>query len=370
MATASRTDKSFQPGKSAAHPMVLAAWLRRRYFRTPLNSAISLLGMAFLLFLAYHALQWAVVQAVWISPDGTSAVCRGISGACWAVIQQRWRIIIFGLFPYDEQWRSMFACLVMVATIILSCVPFFWKPLRLSLLWSGGFLLFYALMRGGVFGMPLVQPADWGGLTLTVFLYAAGVLIGMPMAIAMALARRSEMPLVSKMTGGLIDGVRSLPLITILFTAALIFPFVLPGWLQGDKIWRVIIGFALFFAAYQAEIIRSGLQSIPVGQEEAAKALGLTYWQRTSRIMLPQAFRNALPPTINQLVITFKETSLIVIIGFFEILASGNAAYGTGEWSFAYFEVYIFVALVYFAFVFSLSRYGAYLERRMRFGQH
>lgn len=357
------------PG-SGFQPDGLVARLRRRYFRSPMNTLISLAGMAALFYLAYHAFDWAVLHAVWVSPDGTSAVCRNISGACWAVIQQRWRIIIFGLFPYDEQWRSMLACIVMVATIILSCLPWFWRPLRLSTLWCVGFLIFYVLMRGGVFGMKAVMPADWGGLTLTVFLYAAGVLIGMPMAIALALLRRSEMPLVSRMTGALIDGVRSLPLVTILFTAALIFPFVLPGWLQGDKIWRVIIGFALFFAAYQAEIIRSGIQSIPVGQEEAAKALGLSYWHRISRIVLPQAFRNALPPTINQLAITFKETSLIVIIGFFEILASGNAAYGTGEWSFAYFEVYIFVALVYFVFVFSLCRYGAYLERRMRFGLH
>lgn len=351
-------------------PDGLAKRLRRRYFRTPANAIISVMGMAALLYLALHALDWAVLKAVWASPDGTSAVCRDIEGACWAVIQQRWRIIIFGLFPYDEQWRSMLACIVMVVTVVLSCLPWFWKPLRLSTLWCAGFLIFYVLMRGDLFGMRAVMPADWGGLTLTVFLYAAGVLIGMPMAIAMALLRRSEMPLISRMTGMFIDAIRSLPLITILFTAALIFPFVLPGWLQGDKIWRVILGFALFFAAYQAEIIRSGIQSIPVGQEEAAKALGLGYWHRTGRIILPQAFRNALPPTINQLVITFKETSLIVIIGFFEILASGNAAYGTGEWSFAYFEVYIFVALVYFVFVFSLSRYGAYLERRMRFGHH
>jgi general L-amino acid transport system permease protein len=370
MAIISDMNTSSQGSDIGFQPDGLAVRFRRRYFRTPLNTVISLVGIAVLLYIIYQALDWAVLNAVWASPDSTSAVCRDIAGACWAVIQQRWRIIIFGLFPYDEQWRSMLACVVMVATIVLSCFPWFWKPLRLSTLWCVGFLIFYVLMRGGVFGMRSVMPADWGGLTLTVFLYATGVLIGMPMAIAMALLRRSEMPLVSKMTGALIDGVRSLPLITILFTAALILPFLLPGWLQGDKIWRVIIGFALFFAAYQAEIIRSGIQSIPVGQEEAAKALGLSYWHRTSRIILPQAFRNALPPTINQLVITFKETSLIVIIGFFDILASGNAAYGTGEWSFAYFEVYVFVALVYFVFVFSLSRYGAYLERRMRFGQH
>ena len=177
------------------------------------------------------------------------------------------------------------------------------------------------------------------------------------------------MSVIAKTTGLFIDAIRSLPLVTILFTAALILPFVLPSFLIGDKIWRVIIGFALFFAVYQAEIIRSGIQSLPNGQEEAAKALGLSYWQRTSRIILPQAFRRALPPTINQFVITFKETSLIVIIGFFEVLASGKAAFGSGEWSFAWVEVYCFVALIYFVFVFSLSRYGVYLERRLRLGK-
>ena len=151
---------------------------------------------------------------------------------------------------------------------------------------------------------------------------------------------------------------------------AVILPFVLPEWLHGDKLYRVIAGSALFFSVYQAEIIRGGMQGVPKGQEEAAQSLGLNYWQRIGRILMPQAFKHALPATINQFVITFKETSLVIIIGFFEILASGNAAYGTGEWTFAFVEVYAFIAMIYFSFVFSLSRYGAYLERRMETGEH
>jgi general L-amino acid transport system permease protein len=344
--------------------------LRKRYFSSTANGIITLVGSTLLAWVIWALLDWAILGAVWSTPDGTSEVCRGIDGACWAVIEQRWRLIIFGLFPFDEQWRSTLACIAMLVTVILSCVPWFWRPLRLALLWIVGFAIFYILMRGGIFGLTGIMPSKWGGLTLTVFIYAAGILIGMPMAIAFALLRRSELPVISGFMAALIDGVRSLPLITILFAAALIMPFILPGWLQGDKIWRVIFGFGLFFAAYQAEIIRSGIQALPAGQEEAAKALGLSYFYRTTRIILPQAFRNALPPTINQFVITFKETSLVVIIGFFEVLASGNAAYGSGEWSFAYVEVYVFVGLIYYVFVFSLSRYGAYLERRMRVGQH
>jgi general L-amino acid transport system permease protein len=344
--------------------------IRHRFFRTPLDAAVSTVILLILGWIAWSFLDWAVIRATWTSPDGKSDVCRPHVGACWAVIDVRWRLIIFGLFPFEEQWRSTIACFAIVVTGILSCMPWFWSPKRLPVLWVGGFAIFYTLMRGGVFGLTSVPPSEWGGLTLTVFVYAAGILIGMPTAIALALLRRSELPWIARTTGLIIDGVRSLPLVTILFTAALILPFVLPEMLVGDKIWRVIIGFALFFAAYQAEILRSGIQSLPAGQEEAAKALGLTYWQRTGRIILPQAFRRALPPTINQFVITFKETALIVIIGFFDLLASGNAAFGSGEWSFAWVEVYVFIAMIYFVFVFSLSRYGAYLERRMRVGQY
>ncbi|WP_206019206.1 amino acid ABC transporter permease [Roseovarius spongiae] len=344
--------------------------LRKRFFRTPLDVVITVASVVVAAYVLIPLLDWTIFSAVWSAPEGDASVCHGVEGACWAVIEARWRLIIFGLFPYEEQWRSSIALVVLVVTAILSCVPAFWTVLRLSLLWIVGFAAFYLLMRGGIFGLSVIEPSEWGGLTLTVFFFAAGILIGMPMAICFAMMRRSTLPVISRTMAVIIDGVRSLPLVTILFTAALILPFVLPGWLQGDKIWRVVFGFALFFAAYQAEVIRSGIQAIPSGQDEAAKALGMGYFHRVTRITLPQAFRNALPTTINQFVITFKETSLIVIIGFFDVLASGNAAYGTGEWSFAYVEVYIFVALIYFVFVFSLSLYGAYLERRMRVGQH
>jgi len=353
---------TFVPGRNPS--------IRERFFARPLDGVISLLGLAIAGWMFWHLLNWGVLHAVWSSPDATSAACAGHEGACWAVIQARWRLILFGLFPYEEQWRSSLACVAIVIVAILSCLPRFWTPLRLSALWVIGFAVFYLLMAGGLFGMTAIAPAQWGGLTLTVFVYSAGMLIGMPLSIVLALMRRSKLPVVARVTGLFIDTIRSLPLITILFTAALILPFVLPAALIGDKIWRVIIGFALFFAAYEAENIRSGIQALPAGQEEAAQALGLTYWQRTSKVILPQAFRNALPPTINQFVISFKETSLIVIIGFFDVMASGKAAFGSGEWSFAWVEVYVFVALIYFVFVFSLSRYGAYLERRMRVGQH
>jgi general L-amino acid transport system permease protein len=342
--------------------------LKRRFFATPLQAVVSLLSLSVIVFLVWMLLNWAVFSAVFDASGGADA-CHAASGACWSVIAARWRIIFFGLYPYEEQWRSALACVTVVAMTVLSCIPAFWTGRRIALVWGLGAAVFYVLMKGGFLGLSFVGEEMWGGLALTLFIFVTTCLIGFPLAICLALLRRSELPWISRTTGLIIDGVRSLPLISILFTFAIVLPFALPQWLQGDKLYRVILGSALFFSAYQAEIVRGGMQGVPRGQEEAAMALGLSYWHRISRILLPQAMRNALPATINQFVISFKETSLVVIVGFFEILASGNAAYGTGEWRFAYVEVYAFIALIYFVFVFSLSRYGAFLERRMSVGE-
>jgi len=343
--------------------------VRKAYFGSVTNGAVTVLCLSLLLWIAWNALGWAFFSATW-SLDGGAAACEEVSGACWSVIRARWRLILFGLYPYEAQWRSGIACISVVVMIVLSCIPSFWTVRRISAVWALGFGTFYILMRGGIFGLAEITEDQWGGLSLTIFIFIATTILGMPMALMLALMRRSELYWISKTTGLFIDIVRSLPLLSILFACAMILPFLLPGWFQPGKLYRVIFGSALFFAAYQAEIIRGGLQGVPRGQDEAAKALGLGYWRRIGLIQMPQAFRNALPATINQIVITFKETSLVIVIGFFEILASGNAAFGTGEWTFAFVEVYVFVAFIYFVFVFSLSRYGAYLERRLDVGHH
>lgn len=341
--------------------------LKRRFFATPLQALVSAVSLTLLVWVAWKVLDWAVFSAVF-DASGTPDACHAATGACWSVIAARWRIIFFGLYPYEEQWRSALACVTVVVMTVLSCMPAFWTGRRIAIVWGAGTALFYILMKGGVLGLSAIGEEMWGGLALTLFIFVTTCLIGFPLAICLALMRRSELPWISRTTGLIIDAVRSLPLISILFTFAIVVPFMLPQWLQGDKLYRVIVGSALFFAAYQAEIVRGGMQGVPKGQEEAAMALGLNYWQRIGRILLPRAMRNALPATINQFVIAFKETSLVIIVGFFEILASGNAAFGTAEWRFAYVEVYAFIALIYFTFVFSLSRYGAFLERRLSVG--
>ena len=340
----------------------------KRGFGSPAATAISVAVFALLAYVAWRFLDWAVVNAVW--SETNVAQCDGHSGACWAVIDARHRLILFGTYPFEEHWRYTLSAVVIVATILLSCLPAMWRATRLTVLWVAGFAAYYLLMEGSLLGLEQVTTDGWGGLSLTLFLFAAVVLLGMPMGLGLALMRRSEMPVVKWFAMLVIDTVRSLPLVTTLFTAAVVVPLFLPTWLEGDKIWRVIFAFALFFAAYQAEVFRGGFQAIPKGQFEAGKALGLSYLHILTRIVLPQVFRHALPSTINMVVVTFKETAIVTIIGFFDILASGKTAFGTADWAPSYIEVFLFVALISWLFIFSLGQYGDYLKTRMAISEH
>ena len=338
--------------------------LRRTAFATPLDSVATVLVALILAWLAWTAFDWAVLRAVFRAED--AELCRAqAAGACWSIIDARHRLILFGLYPYDEHWRSTLAAMAIIATVVLSCIPWFWTARRIVLLWTVGFATYYLLMEGSLLGLAQVTTDKWGGLSLVLFLFSSVVLLGMPMGLGLALMRRSRLPLPRLVASLLIDFIRSLPLLTTLFTAAVVVPILLPDWLQGDKIWRIIVAFALFFACYQAEVFRGGFQAIHTGQHESGQALGLGKWQVLWLIVMPQVFRHALPATINMVVITFKETAVVIIIGLFDLLASGQAAFGTGEWVAYYMETYIFIAFIYWAFISSLGRYGEYLKDRL-----
>ncbi len=343
--------------------------LRRRAFATPLDSLISVVVALILAWLAWNAFEWAYLTAVFQAED--VAQCREKSaGACWSIIDARHRLILFGLYPFDEHWRSTLAALAIIGTVILSCVPWFWPGRRIATLWVAGFATYYLLMEGSLLGLNQVTTDKWGGLSLVLFLFSSVVILGMPMGLGLALMRRSRLPLLRLVSSLMIDFIRSLPLLTTLFTAAVVVPILLPDWLQGDKIWRIIIAFSLFFACYQAEVFRGGFQAIHSGQFEAGQALGLGKWQVLWLVVLPQVFRHALPATINMVVVTFKETAVVIIIGLFDLLASGQAAFGTGEWVAYYMETYVFIAFIYWAFISSLARYGEYLKERLRQEEH
>lgn len=343
-------------------------WVRKHSFRTPLDSTLTVVFVLISIYLVYIFLDWTIFNAVWSAESVDQ--CSQKSGACWSVIDARHRLILFGLYPYEEHWRSTLACLAIVATVVLSCFPWLWTVLRISSLWVIGFGSYLLLMDGSLLGLAKVTTDQWGGLSLTLFLFASVVLLGMPMGLGLALLRRSRLLMIRTGVSILIDFIRSLPLLTTLFTAAVVIPIMLPDWLQGDKIWRVIIAFALFFACYQAEVFRGGFQALRRDQYEAGWVLGLSYFQVMRSVILPQVFRYSTPGTINMIVVTFKETAIVIIIGFFDVLASANAAFGTGNWAPYYLEVYVFVGLIYWIFIFSLGQYGAYLKRKLSISKH
>jgi general L-amino acid transport system permease protein len=340
--------------------------VRRRLFGSWWETLITLACLGFLGWAAFRLVRWGLIDSIWKADQ--SAACHDVSGACWSVIHARYRLILFGLYPFEEHWRSALACVVAIGMVVLSCVGALRTPGRLLVIWGGGSLAFFVLMYGGILGLTPVPTDKWGGLVLTLFVFICTVLISIPGGIAIALALQSKLPVIRGVTLFCIDVVRSIPLVSVVFAVAFFAPFVLPSGLTGDKIYRVIIGYAFFFACLQAVVIAGGLQSIPPGQHEAADALGLRRWQVLALIILPQALKITLPSTINLIVMAFKDTSVLVIVGLFELTSSGNIAYQSGEWSDFYVEVLVFVAAIYFVFAYSLSRYGAYIERTTRTG--
>ena len=232
-------------------------------------------------------------------------------------------------------------------------------------MWAAGLLVIGMLMWGGVLGLPYVENERWGGLILTLLLFTFGVAFAFPLAVLLALARRSELPLLRALAVGYIELVRGVPLISLLFMASVMLPLFLPAGVSIDKMLRAQIALILFAAAYLAEVVRGGLQAIPKEQYEAADALGLTYWQRTTSVVLPQALRIAVPPLVSTFIGFFKNTSLVVVIGLFDFLSTVKVSLTEPAWNGFGVEAYLFAALVYFVFCYAMSLYSRGLERRL-----
>ena len=303
--------------------------------------------------------QWAFIDAVW-RPD--AAACRAAHGACWGFIAEKHRFILFGTYPYDEQWRPALATLLLLALWIVSAMRAFWRP-ALALAWAAGLALIGILMWGGVLGLPYVENERWGGLILTLLLTTIGLAAAFPLSILLALGRRSTLPVIRALCVAYIELIRGVPLISLLFMASVMLPLFLPGGVTIDKLARAQIALILFAAAYLAEVVRGGLQAIPRGQYEAAAAIGLGYWGAMRSIILPQALRIAVPPLVNTFVGFFKDTSLVLIIGLFDLLSTIKVALTEPAWSGFGVEAYLFAALVYFVFCYAMSRYSRRFER-------
>jgi general L-amino acid transport system permease protein len=338
-------------------------WLRENLFGS-WGSTLATLGILWLAWaLVPPFVQWAFLDAIWLSPDSRPCRAEG-AGACWALIAEKHRFILFGTYPYEQHWRPGVAILLLLALYVASALRRFWRP-ALALAWLGGLALIGLLMWGGLPGLPYVENERWGGLALTLLLATFGIAFAFPISILLALGRRSRLPAVRAICIGWIELVRGVPLISLLFMASVMLPLFLPEGVSIDKLLRALIAMIVFAAAYLAEVVRGGLQAVPHGQVEAADALGLGYARKTLLVILPQALRIAIPPLVNTFIAFFKDTSLVVIIGLFDLLTSIKVALGEPMWSGFGVEAYLFASLVYFVFCYAMSRYSQDLEREL-----
>jgi general L-amino acid transport system permease protein len=338
-------------------------WLRANLFSS-IASSLTTLVLAALLVKALVALvQWGILDAVWRVPTGDSSACRAARGlgACWAVIPEKYRFILFGTFPFDQQWRPAAAILVFIGLFVLSTRRSLWRR-ELIYLWVAALVAIGVLMWGGVLGMPFVPQERWGGLPVTLILATFGLALGFPLGILVALGRRSKLPAIRSLSVLYVELIRGVPLVSLLFMASVMFPLFMPEGFNIDKLLRAQIAIILFAGAYLAEVVRGGLQAVPKGQEEAADALGLSYWRKNRLIILPQAIRHVIPPLVNTFIAFFKDTSLVLIIGIFDLLTTAKTAIIDPAWQQFSVEVYVFVAVIYFAFCFAMSRYSRGLE--------
>ena len=344
------------------------AWARANLFGSWISTAITLVLGAILLRLAFGFVEWALVRAVWSVPHTPagpdSAVCRRLqgTGACWAVIGEKWRFILFGRYPFDEQWRPALVVVLFVGLYAASAWRRLWRR-ELAYAWLAVLVAVVALMWGGLPGLPEVGTDQWGGLPLTLILATFGLVFAFPLSVLVALGRRSRgMPAVRILCVGYVELIRGVPLISLLFMASVLFPLFMPQGLNPDKLLRAQVAIILFAGAYLAEVVRGGLQALPRGQTEAADALGLSYWRKMRLVILPQALRLVIPPLVNTFIGFFKDTSLVLIIGIFDLLTAGTVALSDPVWQGFATEVYLVLAAIYFVFCFAMARYSRSLE--------
>jgi general L-amino acid transport system permease protein len=364
------------PPERVAPSAGAVAWLKENLFATWVSTAVTLGLGYFVLRVGVAFVEWAFIDAVWSVPYSANgiaqtAVCQHVkgSGACWAVIADKYRLILFGRYPYDEQWRPALVVLIFIGLYVVSAIRFFWRK-ELALIWIGALTVVGILMWGGVFGLTPVTNDYWGGLPITLILATFGLAFAFPLSILVALGRRSrELPAVRMLCVVYVELIRGVPLISVLFMASVMFPLFMPAGVNIDKLLRAQIAVILFAAAYLAEVVRGGLQALPRGQSEAAEALGLSYWKKTGFIILPQALRLVIPPLVNTFIGFFKDTSLVLIIGLFDLLTMGKVALSDPPWQSFSTEVYVMLGVIYIAFCYSMSRYSRGLERDLNASQ-
>ena len=350
------------------HSAAFRLW--RALFATPINAALSLCGIVLLVVLIPPLAKWTLIDAAILGDSRDDCIVH--SGMCWPYVKAKFGQWIYGRYPLELRWRAdlafaLFAAAALwmihlnrkgggaAAWLILPC----YLPIAFVLLYGG-------------FGFAVVETPLWGGFMLTLVVAAAGIIASLPLGILLALARRAEnLPVIRLLAICFIEFVRGVPLITVLFMASVMLPLFLPEGVNFDKLLRALVGVALFAAAYMAEVVRGGLQAIPSGQMEAAKSLGLGYWHAMRLIVLPQALRISIPGVVNSFIGLFKDTTLVLIIGLFDLLGMAQLSGSDPAWTTPATTQsgYLVVAFIFWICCFGMSRFSRNLERRLSAGR-
>jgi len=395
-------------------------FLRTRLFNTPTNILLTVLSALLIWFTVVPTIRFLLIDAVWTGSDRNACLAENAGhpvGACWPYVEAKFSQFIYGFYPEAERWRANLTFLIGTLLLLPLLIPpipakginaglfFIAFPVIAFFLLHGGGLTGFAgcaaivsillfLMGGGtrtgwpalgaslaffavigiVIGLmgdggtlPIVDTRLWGGLLVTLVVSVTGIVTSMPVGIALALGRRSTIPLIRIFSIAFIEIWRGVPLITVLFFATYMLPLFVPANFTIDGLVRALIGISLFAGAYNAEVIRGGLQAIPRGQGEAASALGLPWWKTTSLITMPQALRHVIPSLVNSFIGLFKDTSLVSIVALFDLLGSVRASFADPVWSTptTLFTGFAFAGIIYFSFCFGMSRYSLFVEHRL-----
>ena len=355
----------------------ILGWFRMNLFSNWINSLISLFVLYILIQFIPWILNWTIFAADFkYNFNGEEIINREMcsrvldpenGGACWAIIYVRFYQFMYGFYPRDEVWRVNLSYIMLAIAVVPLLFDKF--PLRkhfLKFTYVFPVIAFF-LLNGGL-GLESVSTNKWGGLLVTLVLGCTGIALAFPLGIILALGRRSNLPVISMMCTLFIEFIRGVPLITLLFFGMVMLPLFLPEGVNMDGLARVLVAVTLFQSAYMAEVIRGGLQAIPQGQYEAARSIGLSYWQMNMKIVLPQAIRISIPSIVNTSIGLFKDTTLVIIVGLLDLLGIGRGALADTTWLGLAYEVYFFVSLVFFIFTFAMSRYSLYLEKKLKTG--
>ncbi|MET0968754.1 MAG: amino acid ABC transporter permease [Tardiphaga sp.] len=348
------------------------AFVMARLLNSPTNILLTLASIALLYVTIVPAVRFLLVDAVWHGTDRNACLVENVGravGACWPFVQAKFTQFVYGFYPADQRWRVNLTFALGAALLLPLLIPRVGGKVINAALFFVAFPIVAFVLLVGIGGntLPIVPTRLWGGLLVTVVVSVTGIVGSMPIGIALALGRRSTIPLIRVFSIAFIEFWRGVPLITVLFFATYMLPLFLPGNFNVDGLVRVLIGIAIFSGAYNAEVIRGGLNAVPRGQAEAARALGLSYWKITGFVVMPQALRHVIPGLVNSFISLLKDTSLVSIVALFDLLGQLRASFADPAWATptTLFTGFAFTGMIYFVLCFGMSRYSLFVEHRL-----